>query len=85
MTTVIFLSQNLIVLQGAIRISFLKQRNIVIFSERVINVWNNFPSDNTVDFSSFARFKNILLYLSPFLITWYNHLNSELILFIRSI
>ena len=28
---------------------------------------------------------SVVLYLSTFLITWYNHLNSELILFIRSI
>ena len=28
---------------------------------------------------------SVVLYLSTFLITWYNHLNSELILFIRYI
>ena len=28
---------------------------------------------------------SVVLYLSSFLITWYNHWNSELILFIRSI
>jgi len=30
------------------------------FSERV-NVWNNLPSDNTVDISSFARFKRSVI------------------------
>ena len=28
---------------------------------------------------------SVVLYMSTFLITWYNHLNSELILFIRFI
>jgi len=40
------------------------------FSERVINVWNNLPSDNTVDFLSFARFKCsvILVIFSDYLV-----------------
>jgi len=40
------------------------------FSERVINVWKNLPSDNTVDFWSFARFKRsvILVNFSDYLV-----------------
>ena len=41
---------------------FVFERQIRIFSQRIINVWNNLPSD-IVDFSTLCSFKKTLLAL----------------------
>jgi len=43
------------------------------------------PDDRACKRDTAHRNSSVVLYLSTFLITWYSHLNNELILFIRSI